>query len=143
VDSCSPGAPSPEVCDGLDNNCDHIVDNAPVPVGSPSLELARFGQTDVLGWDALPDATRYDVVRGDLGLLRGTGGNFTVVIQACLANDLTDTALVLSGSPLPELGFVYLVRGTNCGGAGTYDSGSPAQVGSRNGEIGASPNRCP
>jgi N-acetylneuraminic acid mutarotase len=143
ADSCLPGSPSAETCDGVDNNCDRVVDNAPVPVGSPSIVVVRFGQTAVLGWDLLSDATRYDVVQGDLGLLQSTGGDFRLAIQACLANDLADTALVLSGSPAPGSGFVYLVRGTNCGGAGTYDSGSSSQVGSRDGEIGASSHRCP
>jgi hypothetical protein len=33
VDTCVPGTPSPEVCDGLDNDCDNAVDEdiAPVP----------------------------------------------------------------------------------------------------------------
>jgi hypothetical protein len=112
-------------------------------VVSPSITVVTFGQTAVLGWNPLSDATGYDVVQGDLGILRGTGGDFRLAIQACLANDRTDTALVLSGSPTVGSAFLYLVRGTNCGGGGTYDSGSSAQVGSRDGEIGASTHRCP
>jgi len=38
---------------------------------------------------------------------------------------------------------VVEVRGANCGAAGTFDSGGPGQVGFRDGEIAASPNRCP
>ncbi|HKB08076.1 MAG TPA: MopE-related protein [Candidatus Polarisedimenticolia bacterium] len=143
VDSCLPGPPSAETCDGVDNNCDGIRDNAPVPVGAPSLLMVSFGQTDVLGWSPLSDASAYDVVRGDLGLLHSTGGDFRAAIQACLANNLTQTALVLSGTPAAGSGFVYLVRGVNCGGGGTYDSGSPSQVGSRDAEIGLSIFRCP
>jgi len=143
VDSCVPGSPSAEVCDGLDNNCDGVVDNAPVPLRSPSVTMVLFGQTAVLGWDPLPDATAYDVVRGDLGVLHSSGGNFSSAILGCPANDLGESALVLSGSPAKGTGFFYLVRGINCGGHGTYDSGDPAQVGSRDAEINASALSCP
>ena len=50
---------------------------------------------------------------------------------------------LLSGSPAAGSGFVYLVCGTNCGGGGSYDSGSSSQVGSSDGEIAASTHRCP
>ncbi len=151
VTSCAAGpltcaqtvAPSAEVCDGVDNNCDGVVDNAAVPVGSPSLAMVLFGETAVLGWGALPEATGYDVVRGDVGILLGTGGDFASSIQGCLANDLGESALVLSGSPAKGAGFFYLVRGINCGGPGTYDSGDPAQVGSRDAEVDASTLSCP
>src|SRR5258706_9877376 len=32
-DSCSPGTPSTEVCDNIDNKCDRTVDNFPNPCG--------------------------------------------------------------------------------------------------------------
>jgi len=105
--------------------------------------MVLFGQTAVLGWGPLPDATAYDVVRGDLGALLSNGGNFTSAIQGCLANDLGESALVLSGSPTKGTGFFYLVRGIDCGGPGTYDSGDSAQVGSRDAEVDASPLSCP
>jgi hypothetical protein len=85
-----------------------------------ALVAASFGYASV-GWtrslprgaDPMPDATGYDVVKGDLGVLRGTNGDFTSAILACLADNLADTALVLSGSPATGAGFFYLVRGTN------------------------------
>ncbi|MGH9867958.1 MAG: Kelch repeat-containing protein [Candidatus Polarisedimenticolia bacterium] len=136
--------PSPEICDGIDNDCDgYPDDNAQTPLGTPSVDIVMFGQTAVLGWGPLPDATAYDVLRGSLDLLSSTAGNFTQATQTCLANDLADSALVLSGSPAAGSGFFYLVRGTNCGGGGTYDAGDPAQAGSCDAEIGASSHRCP
>ncbi len=141
VDSCVPGSPSPEVCDGIDNNCDGVVDNAPVPAGSPSVVMVQFGRTNVLGWDSLPDATGYDVVQSDLRALLSNGGVFTPAIQGCLANDLGESALVLSGSPAGGTGFFYLVRGVNCSGPGTYDEAG-REVGSRDTEIDAAPLSC-
>jgi len=35
------------------------------------------------------------------------------------------------------------VRGLSCGGAGTYNEIGGSQVGSRDSEINASPNKCP
>ena len=143
VDSCVPGSPSPEVCDGLDNNCDGVVDNVRAPAGSPSVEMVLFGSTAVLGWQSLPGATGYDVVKGDVGVLRGSGGDFTSAIIGCLADDLQESALVLSGAPGKGTCYFYLVRGVNCGGPGTYDSLASSQIGSRDSEINASPLSCP
>ena len=38
--------------------------------------------------------------------------------------------------------YLFLVRGNNCSGPGTYDSGSTAQAGPRDAGINASPNAC-
>ena len=44
-DSCVPGAPSTEICNGIDDNCDGTVDNAAVPTGTPSVRaVADLGQ---------------------------------------------------------------------------------------------------
>ena len=40
-------------------------------------------------------------------------------------------------------GFWFLVRGVNCGGSGSYDTGEPSQVGSRDAEIAGSGADCP
>ena len=40
-------------------------------------------------------------------------------------------------------GYWYLVRGVNCKGKGTYNSGGAAQIGLRDGEIAASGSDCP
>jgi N-acetylneuraminic acid mutarotase len=149
--SCAAGAltcvptvfPSPEICDGIDNDCNAVVDDhAQTPSGIPSVSMAIVFGTTVMGWEPVPDATGYDVMKGDLGVLRGTNGNFSSSMQGCSANNLADTILVLSGAPAPGAGFFYLVRSTNCGGGGTYDSGSPTQVSSRDAEIAAS-QHCP
>jgi len=65
-------------------------------------------------------------------VLRATGGNFTVSLRQELASHTTDTSLVFSGAPEPGEGYWFLVRDNP---AGTFDTGCPSQVDSRDGEI--------
>jgi len=98
---------------------------------------------DVVSWSAVGGADRYDLVRGSLTLLNSSGGNFTTALQACLVNDQAGLSFGDGTQPPAGSGFFYLVRGTSCGGAGTYDSVGGNQVGSRDAEIAASASACP
>jgi len=121
-------------------NCDP----APaVPSGSPGLAVAKSGADAELSWAVLAGATGYDVVSGDLATLRSSGGNFATATSACLSDNLTTTALTDSSTPAEGQGVWFLVRGENCGGKGTYDSGGAAQVDLRDAETAASGNDCP
>ncbi len=133
-----------EVCDGLDNNCDTTVDNVPPPVGSPSLFVDTAVSNAFLSWSVVPNATRYDVVRGVLSTLRSSGGNFTSAIDVCGGNDVTDTTAIVAGTPALGDALFYLVRPSagSCA-QGTYNSGAASQSGSRDAEIAASPAACP
>ena len=142
TDTCVPGLPSTEVCDGIDNNCDGLTDNVPVPVGTPFVTIDLSTPTPTLVWASLPDATTYDVVSGNLGALLSTAGDFTAAIQTCLAEDTGANNLALADSPPLGSAFFYVARANNCGGQGTYDSGDPAQSGSRDGEIDLSSASC-
>ena len=113
------------------------------PTGSPVLTLADLGADTELSWAALPSAGWYDVVRGDLGSLRSTGGNFTASTQACVADNTQSTSLSFPLAPAPGEGFWFLVRAANCKGPGVYDSGAASQIGSRDAEIAASGPACP
>ncbi len=136
-DSCAAGTPLPEICDSLDNDCDGSIDEEILaPTGSPTLAVDR----DLLAWTALPGATDYDIVRGDLGGLVLSGGDFAVATSECLASNHAQTSLPYSTVPVVEGGFWFVVRGVNCGGGGTYDSGAPSQAAPRDGELASS---CP
>jgi hypothetical protein len=130
-----------EVCDGLDNDCNDTVDDAPVPDGSPLVTVEPVGGEMLLSWTTIASASAYDVVRGGLNALRASGGDFTAAVDLCVDDDRSATTMAIAEPASPGDGYFYLVRPVNCGGAGTYDSGS--QVGSRDGEIDAAAEACP
>ncbi len=113
-----------------------------VPTGSPSLSVEPSGGDVLLTWVATAGATAHDIVNGDGATLTSTGGNFTAATQACLDDNRTTTSLLASSVPLLGEFSWFLVRGVNCGGSGTHDSGGASQVGLRDGEIAASGNDC-
>lgn len=120
--------------------------------GTPSRGLANacrvddlFFQTPIaLVWSPLLEATQYDVVRGDLGLLQSTGGNYSAAITACASNDTSDTTLPALENPASGQGVFYLVRAVDpsCE-IGTYDALSFAQSDQRDPEIQGAPATCP
>ena len=133
---------NPETCDGLDNDCNGAVDDAPVPTGHPSLTLAKVsGTTARLSWGAIAGATRYDVVRGSLNTLRSSDGDFSLATTTCRGDDIASTTLDDTNTPTGD-GFWYLVRAESCGGNGSYDGGG-SQSGARDLEIEASGVACP
>ena len=113
------------------------------PSGSPSLTVDKSGTDVLLSWTTLAGATGYDIVRGDLGTLRSSAGDFSLATQECLDDNRTTMSLLFTGTPAVGEGFWFLVRGVNCGGSGSYDTGEPSQVGGRDSEIVASGNDCP
>lgn len=96
-------------------------------------------------WSAQPGAVGYDVIRGDLGQLRSTAGDYGAapVAVTCLANNTASTAVSSGGDPSAGAGYFYLTRAVEAEGAATYDSGSSSQSGLRDAEIAASGNDCP
>ncbi len=134
----------PELCNGLDDDCDNAIDDGiVVPAGSMTILGAKSGASVEFSWSALLEATGYDVVIGSLTALVGSSGNFAVATTGCLYDELVSTTA--SDATTPALGdrFWYLVRPVNCRGAGSFDTGSAGQLGSRDAEIAASEVACP
>lgn len=89
-------------------------------------------------------ATAYDVLSGSLSTLTNSGGDFALATQACVADNLVGTSLqVTDVTPVTGDGHWYLARALNCRWYGTYDSGDPFQIRSRDTGINASPSSCP
>ncbi len=137
-----------EACNGLDDDCDGIVDNAvqPGPINDVTLNPQPFPPAPgtVMSWSADPSAQTYDVVYGSLLGLHDPAGGFATAMQGCLADNINGTSVQLNPQPLPPReGYWFLVRGSNCGGHGSYDSGSASQTGSRDAGINGSPMACP
>jgi uncharacterized membrane protein len=118
--------------------------SAAAPTGLAVLGMDKpTAGTARLEWSAVTGATGYDVARGSLYGLRSRRGNFAIATRDCFGNDLTDTTSDDADVPNSGDGYWYLVRGTSCGGAASFDSGAPSQVASRDAGIEASPYTCP
>ncbi|HEV8198930.1 MAG TPA: malectin domain-containing carbohydrate-binding protein [Candidatus Polarisedimenticolia bacterium] len=142
-DSCTPGAPQPEVCDGVDNNCNAIIDDAP-PLGTIAtldVTTGALASDASLSWASVPGASAYDLVRGNVRTLVEGGGSFATAIDQCLANNTTAQAFVESGMPAAGEAFFYVLRGVNCGG-GSWDEGGSQAV-PRGPSFAAAPAACP
>lgn len=136
-DACGPNDRS---CNGRDDDCDGSIDEdavTPFPV-------VKLGMTKTsVNWSARLEATGYDVVRGSLGSLRSSGGNFTSATLGCLGNNVTTTSVPYTNTPAAGAGEWVLVRGVSCTGPGTYDEAQPGQQGARDAEINAAASACP
>jgi hypothetical protein len=114
------------------------------PGESVSVSVAKSGTLATLSWSALSDASWYEVVSGSLSTLQASGGDFAAATGRCVVGKLVATSHALvEPDPPAGNGLWYLVRGANCHGHGTYDSGAASQVGLRDAEIAASGSDCP
>ncbi len=94
-------------------------------------------------WDGLGGTTSYDVVAGDASKL-STSGSLALSSEECLANSTSNTEVMDGLRIAPGEARWYLVRARNdCGASGTWDAGSPSQVGSRDDAMDAAGARCP
>ncbi len=133
-----------EVCNGIDDNCDDLIDNANVPGPVAALQLEKQPGTTRIEWPALPVAQRYDVVRGDLTTLLLTGGSYSAATETCAANDVTAPYLDDAEEPVPGgYGLWYLIRAANCTGVGSYNGPGASQTAPRDAGIAASGHGCP
>jgi hypothetical protein len=120
------------------------VPSPPPPSDIPSSSFSDDGSGLLsYSWNVVNGATGHDVMSGDINTLRTTGGDFAAATLACLADNYTDTMLrMLPDPPLGEASWLF-VRGVNCGGEGTYDSGGAGQGASRDPGLAGSAVACP
>jgi hypothetical protein len=105
------------------------------PGGGPAVQM--------LQWTGDPLVPSYDVVRGDLGVLRSNGGDFSQAVLGCLGEDIARTSVDTGPGPLPGQAFFFLVRGNDCVGPGTWNEGQPGPISNdRDPEVNASPATC-
>jgi len=134
VTSCDDG----NSCTTTDTCSSGICAGSPpeLPTMSPLLTM----QGDSLNWT--PGAGGYDVVSGDLDMLRAIGGDFSIATTECLANDELMSTLDDASVPLPGDTAFYVVRPTNCSGSGSYDTSDDSLVAGRDAGIEAAPITC-
>src|SRR5262249_8306226 len=107
----------------------------------PAIDLA-VGAAG-LSWDPVPQATGYDVVRGDLGTLRASGGDFSAATAEGLATGTSATSGPVTGQPAPGDACWVRARWADGSGCDSYDEDDPGETGSCDAGIAASPASCP
>lgn len=107
------------------------------------LTVNRSPFDSTVRWCGLPDVDSFDVVKGDMTILRATHGGFEAATAECLADNIAATSVIDSEVPTSGGGYWYLERCDNCPGIGTYDVALPSQMRSRDPGILASGNDCP
>ncbi len=113
-------------------------------VGRSSMTVAKEAPGIRLSWTTAVHATVYDIVSGDLSVLRSTAGDFTAATSQCSVNDLAGTTtLVVDVDPAPGGGTYYLARAIGLGCVGTYDDASESQQVGRDEEIRSAGSACP
>lgn len=132
-----------EACNSIDDDCNGAIDDAVRPGDVPVVGADEDHGDTVLSWAPVPGATGYDVVRGNLAALATSAGDFSRSTDACLANFATANTIRDQAIPAEDEGFWYLVRPSNCGGAGSFDGGGSRQAASRDPGIAAAPSSCP
>jgi hypothetical protein len=105
----------------------------------PDLHLSA----DEVSWLPLPGAEGYDVLRGDLSVLRQEGGDWSASVELCLADSSAGTTAAVPGEPDPGGAWWILVRAERSGTPTSYDAVTAAQRGTRDDGIEAAPESCP
>lgn len=97
-----------------------------------------------LSWSAAARAATYDVVAGDLSILRASGGDFGQATEECVADDTFLLQAEDEVSPAAGSGRWLLARAADCTGRnGPYDEPAGGQTGTRDPGLAASPHACP
>ena len=116
--SIHPGAT--EACNGVDDDCNTVIDDNAAPAEIASVSSAKSSDTATFSWPVVLGAASYDVLRGRIG--DGPVGS-NPGTESCLGNDLAGTSVDDGDALAPGEGHWYLVRADNACGTGGYGSG--------------------
>jgi len=128
-----------ERCDGIDDDCNGVINDALAPPGSAGLTMTKTA----VSWSGLLAADDYDLTRGDLAVLHSTHGDFSIATQQCVVSHTAATQTAYASNPSPGVGWWFVARGNNCVAHGTYNEGNDSQGVPRDPGIAASPVHCP
>ncbi len=113
------------------------------PTGDPSTSAQSMSVAkESLSWCEVPGTTGYDVIAGDLALLRDGGGDFSMATLECLGDSVAVLSLGHSITPPSGSAFWFLVQANGVPSAG-FDTVFSSQVGERASEIESSTGTCP
>lgn len=112
------------------------------PAGTLTIQVDPAGVGINLSWSAAPGASSYDVVRGELALLRASSGDFSAAVTHCESNDQIGLTYNATVNPGIGQGFFYLVRSSGCL-PGTYDTAGTGQATPRDTGVISAPSSCP
>jgi len=108
-----PGTSTPEICNGLDDDCDGVVD---VPPEVSSVEILMDSET--VSWGPATEQN-YQVLRGVLDRHPVGSGS-----EVCLGTSVTDEQITDASIPPAGGGYWYLVRASNSCGHGSWGTAS-------------------
>lgn len=144
-----PGCEEGDLDGDADIDCDDWYDfiAAWTAPGSPPtfdecpVALAITMDSTDLSWMPISGAIAYDVMQGDLDVLRN--GDFAASVGGCLQGGVVGTSVDHGAPPATATGGWFLVRAVTTSGAATYESLAPSQVDRRDAGISASGIDCP
>jgi hypothetical protein len=123
-------------------HCLGSVTGNPVQGDPTTYAQALFVGAGLLEWCAIPGASSYDVVRGNLDVLHIFGGDFARATDRCVGDDLAGLSVAEDSAPPAGGGFWFLAR-PNGVAFPTYDSRFDSQVAPRDAGIDSSLAACP